>query len=430
MKKAHPILLGILIATTFASTFKIPLLGFNANLSQLVVCLMLPIAGIELMKGLRYHDRHWNFMTLIVLLYFFTNFISSLAYAPDKMWSLRGSADILSYVIIYLVTKRFITDFESLDGAVSSLKMFNLLSVLFGLFSLLYSWLPGERAFIGVSTGHVEFGFPSIRSLSFEPNFFAQITAVVSCFYLAQLLLRRRGSSSFAFFFLMVPAILFSYTRGVYASLLIAFLAMVVINIKRTSAVLKRVALPALGLLMFVAAISMISPTSDTDIFSAFAKRVANMTNFEQGSGAIRDVLYFIGIKGFEANPLLGNGTLSANTMTINRVTGDFGYISGTQGWLTGAWIQSLNDTGVFGFVVLLSLFLVPIFKNYRIFKHTKNNRVKEVSLAFFGGNVLMLVACQISSSLWFAFPWIYWGINAAFIDLVKNGEYDAPRTI
>ncbi|MDG6998484.1 MAG: O-antigen ligase family protein [Nitrososphaerota archaeon] len=414
------------------SVFKFRLLGLNANLSQLLAVLMTLAWANWHMRGGTDTRTNRNLITSAVILYAATNLFSSALFAPDKVWSIRGAADVSTFVLIYLIARRFVVKLNAFDNAFYLLKLFNFVSVAFGLFSLLYFWLLGGRSFIGVVTGQFESGFPSIRALSFEPNFFAQITAVVSCFYLADIMLRRsKRSAKLVFFCFLTPAIIFSYTRGVYVALLAAIAAMVLVNVRKAKYLLRRLAPPVVVILVTLALFSAVSSTFYRDVFGAVLQRIANITDFRQGSGAIRYALYVIGLMGFLSGPLFGHGTLSADTVTINRITGQLGYISGTRGWLTGAWIQALNDTGIVGFLSMLFLFAAPLFENFRVFKQTSNDRnLRSIALGFLGGNIVLLVACQISSSLWFSFPWIYWGINAAFIHLVTNGEYDAKRAV
>ena len=91
-------------------------------------------------------------------------------------------------------------------------------------------------------------------------------------------------------------------------------------------------------------------------------------------------------------------------------------------GWLTGSWIQSLHDTGVVGFVILFTLFGFLLRSNYRLFKllpSTDSN--KSMVLGFIGGNLIIIIASQLSSPLWTAFPYVYWGINMGFIAVCKE---------
>ena len=127
-------------------------------------------------------------------------------------------------------------------------------------------------------------------------------------------------------------------------------------------------------------------------------------------------------MEGFGNNPVMGNGTFSAETRIFNPYKGQYEERMGGAGWLTGSWIQSLHDTGVVGFAILFTLFGFLLRSNYRLFKmlpSTDSN--KSLVLGFIGGNLIIIIASQLSSPLWTAFPYVYWGINMGFIAVCKE---------
>ena len=134
-------------------------------------------------------------------------------------------------------------------------------------------------------------------------------------------------------------------------------------------------------------------------------------------------------MNGLSESPLIGNGTFSAETRIFNIYANEYQEQFGGPGWLTGTWIQSLHDTGIIGFLIVLGLFGSILLANLRIFKQISNPTIeKSMILGFIGGNIVIIVSSLLSSSLWISFPYIFWAINMAFIAKCKR-EIDDRAT-
>ena len=151
------------------------------------------------------------------------------------------------------------------------------------------------------------------------------------------------------------------------------------------------------------------------------AERVTSIFDFESGSGAARVLGYEIAINSFVDHPILGNGTNTAATEFYNQYTGEVENLHATKGYLSGAWIQSLHDTGIIGFIITMSIFGVSIAMNYRAYKCSDSKEHKIIFMGFFIGNIVIAISSQLTSSLFISFPWIYWGINTALVQKIKK---------
>ena len=159
----------------------------------------------------------------------------------------------------------------------------------------------------------------------------------------------------------------------------------------------------------------------DSGIKIALASRVTTLFDFKKGSGAGRAFGYELGIKGFKKNPLFGNGTLSADTRFYNPYRRIYQEHFGSPGWLNGAFIQALHDTGIIGLLIVAAIYLVVIFQNLNLYRKLPRETLeKSVVLGFLVGNFILLVTSQLSSTLWISFPYIFWAINLAYISHVK----------
>jgi hypothetical protein len=160
----------------------------------------------------------------------------------------------------------------------------------------------------------------------------------------------------------------------------------------------------------------------DNDIKIALSNRVNSLTEFSKGSGLGRVQGYILGFEGFLKNPVFGNGTLSTDTEFYNTFRNQHQELMGSAGWLNGALIQALQDTGIIGFLIVLGIFISVLIANYNVFIKLPDWLIeKSIILGFIGGNIILLISSQFSSPLWISFPYIYWGINMSYLGYCKK---------
>ena len=72
----------------------------------------------------------------------------------------------------------------------------------------------------------------------------------------------------------------------------------------------------------------------------------------------------------------------------------------------------------------MLGIFVSILIANHSLFTKLKNDdERKGIVLGFLGGNIILFISSQLSSSLWISFPYVYWGINMAFISWCKRNN-------
>jgi O-Antigen ligase len=353
--------------------------------------------------------------TFLIILYFLSNVVSSIFFSPTSVQSLRSCINIFGFFVIYFIVKQYTRYLKEEEKAIDKLYWMNVGSMIFGLCMVVISIVDIAYENIGVSTGHVE-GTSSIRSLSHEPNFFSMITAVVGVFTLTALLTKNKKHGNYFILLLITVSVLLSYTRSVYVSVAVVMVIMGIMLFKFYSAYLLR-----FTYLLVAAFVFLVIIVSGSGIHSFLVGRITEMFNFEEGSGQARVIAYQLVYDETVEHPLMGNGTMSANTGTYNAFTGAPQYVFGGPGWLSGAWIQSMHDTGIVGFIILMSIFLYMIWINYTAYKENRTTERGWYFLAFFGGNIILSITAQVSSSLYISFPWIYWGINEAFLSTYRT---------
>lgn len=303
----------------------------------------------------------------------------------------------------------------------------NYWSAWFGLACMVVSFLQGGKENIGASLGQlgtagietISRPLPSIQSLSVEPNIFAIITAVILCLHLSSYILGVKGKGQLVIIIILSVAVLFAYTRSVYVALVLALIFLLFLT--RKIKLLLSLFNYGIVLVLIIGTLLFVLP-DDNDVKHALVSRATTLFDFNHGSGAGRVQGYIIGLEGFNKSPIFGNGTLSADTRFYNSYEKRYQERMGSAGWLNGVLIQSMNDTGILGIVTILALFGSVLLSNYSVYKKlSKASPEKNLVAGFIMGNIILLIASQTSSTLWVSFPYIYWGINMAFLQFCRK---------
>ncbi len=418
-------ILFILSAFTSSIKWNVPIgtLSINLNLSHLVcLCILIYFLFSNLPIGRSFPLIYKDYPSLFLFLYFFTNLFSSAFISVNKAQSIKGSILIFTFWIIYIIARWISSNFFSSKLSVRYFLKFNYLSAIIGLSAMIISFILGKEVF-GVTTQHlgqqgIGDNIPSIKSLSLEPNLFAIITASILCINIAFYLLYKKNKNRLFVIILIASSVVFAYTRSVYFAFLIALFVMLYLA-KRIN--IRNLSVTALGALVLFIAIETQS-SNENKIIDALTTRTINIANFSEGTGLLRLQAYLIGLAGFVNSPIIGNGTLSADTQVLNQNSGFYYDLEGSPGWLGSVWIQSLHDTGVIGFIIILGLHISFIIINYKLFK-TKNIDAftKSMLLGFLAGNIIITIGSQISSIFWISFPFIFWGVNMSMVSEIKR---------
>ncbi len=406
----------LLIISTFAERLVLPIsLGgevFNLKLTQI---LLFASIIVFLFKDLTQQKQLFRFdkFDILITLYFLTNLFSSIIVARDFN-SVKGSLVVLSYVLIYFTTKRLIEQYYGVNDLMSLLNKANFVSIVFGLLSFAFTITSGQRSF-GVALGHLKNGIPSIKSLSWEPNLFAIITG--SLFLINLLVYIQKKGGSFIWLLLQFIAIVLSFTRSVYLSIIIC----IVMLMYFAKGKVKKGFFQLMVLSIIPVFILLIAFNDSLNIQKVIIERVAGLSDFDQGSSVTRLSAYELGLEEFKQSPLIGKGTMSANTKVYHEYKNEYVDISGSEGWLTGLWIQSLHDTGIVGMLVVVLIFRYLVFENLKIYRLIMNYDSSSIYfLGFALSNVLIFISTNISSIMWSPFVYVFWAINLSMLRFVK----------
>jgi len=411
------IVLWLIILSAFLGAFKIPLpygsLELNLNVTQILFFVYIVFFLLtKIRNSFKFFAvKDWPSRWLVA--YFLSNWFSSV-FISHKSASFKGSMVILVYVGIYFTVRYIATYYTGFFYAVKKMVRFNWWSVLFGIGSMIFFIVLKPGSIIGVSSGHLTTGFPSIRSLSFEPNTFAISTAAVFCliFSLHIYYPQKRTTKTWIMIILTGISILFSFTRSVYLALPLACFIIVWLSGK--------IPMTKVFVLIFIATIGLSTYVAFSDkniVIESLASKLNNPFDQESGSTVGRLDAYATGINGFLKSPIVGNGTLSADTEILDQYTKQYKDQNGSSGWLTGFWIQSLHDTGIVGLLIGLGFLLSFIRTNYVCFKAEKESQFrKSLYLGFMASAIIIAICTQISNVMWISFTFVFWGINMALV--------------
>lgn len=416
------VLVFILIATTFTSGIRIdvPVGGgsVNVNLTQLfAIFLSIYLVSLAALKRKPIPLFYKDWPSLFIYGYLLSNIFSSIVFSGDPLKALKSCLAIAVYVNIYHVGRWLIEEAKMETGTTRQLETNNILSALIGFCGMVASILLGEWENMAVSLGHVGDGVPSIRSLSFEPNVFAITTSVALCISIAIYMYQVKQSRiQFSILLFLGLCVLFAYTRSAYVSLTFAILLM----LKLTGRINWKILLNISAFILLVLIANQFL-SDDNFIKQAILSKTENLVNFSEGNGLGRVTTFLVGWAGFMVHPFFGNGTMMADTASLNIFTGELEDVMGTPGWLSGSLIQSLHDTGVIGALIILGIFISFSMINLKNFRREENIERKALFLGFFAANIIIAITSQITSVLWIGFPFVFWAINMAYISKVTK---------
>ncbi|MBL7848586.1 MAG: O-antigen ligase family protein [Cyclobacteriaceae bacterium] len=418
--------LGALLFSAFTSGLSVDIGPVTITLSH--VCMLLLIGHALLyaaMSRYRVPVLYRDDVSFLLYLFVLSNLFSSTLFAANRFYSLKACGPLVAGVLMYTAARTGIRMLRDLNGSISKFTFFNQVSAAFGLVCMLLAMITGVEN-RGVSFDHLAIGMstlgglvpPSIQGLAVEPNLFSIGTAAVLCLPLGRYLLGERRQHALTWILIMGFSILFAYTRSVYGAMVVVMVVLMVLA-KQTT-VIKRVVLFGTITLAIVLVIGWTLP-ADHPARKAFEERIATLVDFKGGTGGGRVQGYLLAWESFLDRPILGKGTLSADTEVYNPYVGQYQERMGGRGWLTGSGIQALHDTGIVGFVILMSLFGLTLWKNFKAFKQLPpGDWHRGIALGFLGGNLVILITSQLSSPLWTAFPYIFWAVNMEFLAACK----------
>lgn len=406
--------ISLISVFTTGVILSVPGLGgqsINIDLARLVITIMIFVFIVRLPFILMTISTGLVGVFPVIFLYPVVNILSTLFRFGLEFSKMKPVVLIGIFVLSYTCVVYILNKLDLFDSTLKWFLRLIFVSSLIGIGFFILSLITGNGN-IGVSLGHVGF-LPSIRSLTFEPNLFAVITSLGIVYHLSEWFCTGKVKNPLILAILVI-SVLLSFTRSIYLALVVVtFIGVWSSGRKKVVSALFKSA----GIIIIIFSILVWLETPIVyDTFLILSERLLNLFNFTEGSGWSRYIAYVIGISGFLSSPIFGQGTMSANTTVFNPFTNEYYDAVSEPGWLTGAWIQSLHDTGIVGFSITIGMFITIIINNWYLLKKETDSFKRTILLFFLLSSVLIFISSQISSSLWILFPWFFWALNSAFI--------------
>lgn len=211
---------------------------------------------------------------------------------------------------------------------------------------------------------------------------------------------------SFIVLVIFFTAIVLSYTRAAWISLIVVFFVYLffVFKIK-----FRTVSLTALSLLLlffaFRTEITMKLQKNTQDSSSDYASHVKSMANISTDASNLERInRWKCAIRMFEQKPVLGwgPGTYSFKYAPFQR-SEDKTVIStnaGDRGNAHSEYIGPLAESGIFGSLSFIAIIVIFIYKSIRLYDSSKNKEVRQITLAMLLGLITYIVHGTLNNFL------------------------------
>ena len=336
----------------------------------------------------------------------------------------QGVALQLVYVSIFFFTVNVLLNNRSKIDSVVKLMM--AVSVVHALYALIALGFFISGIFIGgISDAHIiASGFTATTGLMSEPNLFGAFTGMMTLVFAAHLVTPGKNKIMKSRYLVIGFVLLFtacaaSMTRGAWIGVVIAVPALIFCakpkwNVINPKAIMLFLMIVSLFIVVLPIVNNATSSQGNSDVLYT---RIGDIVNVSSGTGEGRLIVEGLALDEWKDNPIIGDGVLSFRQL-------------GRHGWLFGAFIQNLHDTGLVGLGLTMWIFLVPIIYGLWASTKAKSNIRKASLIGFSLGAVTMFTASQVSSFFWLGFPWFYLGVLIAMAKTTLDEDKAANAAV
>lgn len=319
-----------------------------------------------------------------LVLYLLANVAASVLFASERSRGLKLDAEIFAAVATYIVAATLFWRRDTLRLAVRVLWIVTPIEAAIGILAMILYAAHVTSYGIQINEG----GFPMAYGTQWEANIFGSFLLGNFMVLLGDYVHRRRGWLHAFALLVVVLGIGVSMTRTVWMALIVSIILFAVLARRaRRSTSLARIVLAISVVVLLGLIVGSATP---------LAGRLMGLLDLQSSSASGRFVWFAAALQDWKSHPILGNGTGSFN---FNAVPGQ------PHPWLPNLFLLTLHDTGVVGVLALVAV--IVIF--YRTALHgirPENDQALLVAGATAGFTGLLL-AFQLTTGFWFAYPWI-----------------------
>ncbi|MBI4744909.1 MAG: O-antigen ligase family protein [Actinobacteria bacterium] len=355
-----------------------------------------------------------------LLVFMLTNFISTIN-AINKTRSFAIMLWALASVAVYYAVVNLIRDKETLVKTMNVLITSAAVVSLFGLYQFVASYI-GLPTFLRDNYLSQGGYLTRIHSTTLEPLIFASYLLIV--IPVAVSLLRIKDSSFkhsklILNLLLMCSALFLTLSRGGFAGLIISLAVIFLLskNTKRYKGLyIKIVAVFVLAVVVFSLFLIVIAPqgTITTTIYQGTIARV--------GSSAERAVFLKAALRMFLKSPFLGIGVGNFGPY-YNKLfflstvkVGDFRMVNNVP-------VEILAETGIFGFLAGLWLWLSYVVNLWKVIRKTKDELIYSLSAGFMAGFMALSFQYLTFSPFYAAWTWFLLGAGMALVRISRMNQ-------
>ena len=127
-----------------------------------------------------------------------------------------------------------------------------------------------------------------------------------------------------------------------------------------------------------------------------------------------RFYLYEIALVNLSNNPIIGNGVYSFSMISIDEI---HSVSIQEEGWIANIVLLVLHDTGIVGFVLFCSFFILILYKGIKVTRNfiLINKSVNKTSAALVSGGVSLILSGMTIPTISLSIFWIYWAISDSY---------------
>lgn len=415
------LLLAVLIGIALLNRFEFSVLGFTARPEHVLgpgLIGGLLVLGVATRRQFITADR---FM-LLAFAWWLVNLIASLLFAPEPAASMvhivRFAILIGIYCLVYLHVRADPVNWRAVIRA----------WMVLGIAQMIY----GIVAWLALLWFDLDFGAEIPRGSAyaapygtlFERNIFGSFAASLLVLWTVLLLVDPRGqggasppflSRRWLFVALVLSGIglLISLTRGAWVAAVVGTAVILLLTARRR-------ALPFQGAAVFLVLLPLAAVVLVTFglLFpeTGLGSRVATFTELSSDRTTVnRLAAVQIALQDWSESPWLGRGTGSFQQI--------HGILFGSTAWVPNLIAHTLQNTGVIGLIVQMSLFLGILGRGLRLRRHLDDDPDGSAAVGF-GlaiGLLVLLIAFMTTDATWNALFWIHLALLNGTVELTRR---------
>lgn len=438
-------LFTIFIVFTIPRIIKNPSIGFFILLATLpferipsyeapilggVTLKMNQVAGLILISVLFYKLIYkkikidFDPQTILFILYLLVSFISILGAGNIKRAIYTWIFTVFVILVAYSVS-RLLDNKKYLEKSEKVLYWITFFVCIFGFYQFIGSTLgmPDDYVLLRDVYGDITkivLGFPRVQAFSLEPLYLANFLLIPFSLFYAKYLFK--ADKKYLGIILLISIIfILTFSRGIYIagiSVIILFFIFGIFTkkIKNTLILLSTVTFGIIIGISLITASSAIVNKGTSKLNTA--KKHATEINEKSKSVSERKVSWDHAIAAFKEKPIFGIGIGNFGPWELN-----YPKEAPVGGWniVNNETLEILAETGIIGFVSLISALLLMFYNGFLLFFRTESKEIKYWSLGLLISLVGISIQYQSFSTLYIVHIWVVIGMLIALSNINKK---------